>query len=50
MDIVQKRRTREWTLLSLVGAMALVANLPDTMLATVGLSAAWSWRCWAWSW
>ena len=35
MDIVQQRRAREWTLLLLVGAMALVANLPDDFLALV---------------
>lgn len=37
MDIAHKRRVRELTLLSLVGAMALVANLPDAMLSAVGL-------------
>lgn len=37
MDILQKRRSREWTLLGLVGAMALVANLPDGTLLAYGL-------------
>jgi hypothetical protein len=32
MDIVKQRRIREWILLGLVGAMALVANLPIEVL------------------
>ena len=37
MDIVKQRRIREWTLLSLVGAMALVANLPSEVLSSFHL-------------
>ena len=32
-DIVTQRRIREWLLLSLVGLMALVANLPENLLS-----------------
>jgi hypothetical protein len=37
MDIVQQRRVREWILLSLVGLMALVANLPPSILESLRL-------------
>ena len=37
MDIVKQQRIREWTLLSLVGLMALVANLPVDVLESAGL-------------
>lgn len=37
MDIVKQRRIREWMLLSLVGLMALVANLPTSTLDAAGL-------------
>lgn len=37
MDIVKQKRIREWTLLSLVGAMALVANLPPQLLDNIGI-------------
>jgi hypothetical protein len=37
MDIVQEKRIREWTLLSLVGIMALVANLPRRLLNDIGV-------------
>ncbi|MBI3478776.1 MAG: ankyrin repeat domain-containing protein [Nitrosomonadales bacterium] len=33
MDIVKQKQIREWTLLSLVGAMALLSNLPAPVLA-----------------
>jgi uncharacterized protein len=36
-DIVTRHRIREWLLLSLVGLMALVANLPETVLATLNI-------------
>jgi hypothetical protein len=32
MDIVRQKQIREWTLLGLVGTMALVANLPPSIL------------------
>ncbi len=37
MDIVKEKRIREWTLLGLVGTMALVANLPDHLLSNIGV-------------
>lgn len=37
MDIVKQRRIREWTLLTLVGLMALIANLPPTALDSIGI-------------
>ncbi len=37
MDIVKQKQIREWTLLGLVGMMALVANLPNGVLAGVGI-------------
>lgn len=37
MDIVAKRRAREFTLLMLVSGMALIANLPERVLAMVDL-------------
>jgi len=37
MDIVKEKRIREWTLLGLVGTMALVANLPDQVLSGIGV-------------
>jgi len=37
MDIVKQKQIREWTLLSLVGAMALVANLPAHVLGNIGV-------------
>jgi hypothetical protein len=37
MDIVRQKQIREWTLLGLVGSMALVANLPRHVLDNVGL-------------
>ena len=37
MDIVKEKRIREWTLLGLVGTMALVANLPAHVLSDIGL-------------
>lgn len=39
MDIVKQKQIREWTLLGLVGTMALVANLPPPMLSRIGLEA-----------
>lgn len=33
MDIVKQKRIREWSLLGLVGAMALLSNLPAQVLA-----------------
>ena len=33
MDIVKQKQLREWTLLGLVGAMALLSNLPAPVLA-----------------
>ncbi|MCF8198825.1 MAG: ankyrin repeat domain-containing protein [Sulfuritalea sp.] len=37
MDIVKQKQIREWTLLGLVGMMALVANLPNGALAAIGI-------------
>ncbi|MCX7155302.1 MAG: ankyrin repeat domain-containing protein [Rhodocyclales bacterium] len=37
MDIVRQKQIREWTLLGLVGAMALVANLPHHVLDRIGV-------------
>ncbi len=37
MDIVKQRRIREWSLLTLVGLMALVANLPVELLDRIGV-------------
>ena len=37
MDIVKQKQIREWTLLGLVGMMALVANLPRGMLSSIGV-------------
>lgn len=37
MDIVKQKQIREWTLLGLVGMMALVANLPSGLLAGIGV-------------
>lgn len=37
MDIVRQKQIREWTLLGLVGSMALVANLPRHALDSIGL-------------
>lgn len=37
MDIVRQQQIREWTLLGLVGTMALTANLPRDMLDRVGV-------------
>jgi hypothetical protein len=37
MDIVKQKQIREWTLLGLVGAMALVANLPRHLLSGIGV-------------
>jgi hypothetical protein len=39
MDIVKQKQIREGTLLVLVGAMALVANLPHNLLAKIGVEA-----------
>lgn len=39
MDIVKQKQIREWTLLGLVGLMALAANLPPHVLESVGLEA-----------
>ena len=39
MDIVRQKQIREWTLLGLVGAMALVANLPGKTLNSIGVEA-----------
>ena len=39
MDIVKQKQIREWTLLGLVGTMALVANLPRHLLSSIGLEA-----------
>lgn len=39
MDIVKQKQIREWTLLGLVGLMALAANLPPHILESVGLEA-----------
>ncbi len=35
MDIVKQKRIKEWTLFSLVGAMALLSNLPENILSTL---------------
>ena len=37
MDIVKQKQIREWTLLGLVGTMALVANLPHHFLSGIGV-------------
>ncbi|MCF8177233.1 MAG: ankyrin repeat domain-containing protein [Sulfuritalea sp.] len=37
MDIVRQKQIREWALLGLVGMMALVANLPGELLASIGI-------------
>ncbi|MDP1734969.1 MAG: ankyrin repeat domain-containing protein [Sulfuritalea sp.] len=37
MDIVKQKQIREWTLLGLVGTMALVANLPPRVLDAIGV-------------
>ncbi|MCK9382510.1 MAG: ankyrin repeat domain-containing protein [Sulfuritalea sp.] len=37
MDIVRQKQIREWTLVGLVGAMALVANLPSKVLDSIGV-------------
>jgi uncharacterized protein len=37
MDIVKQKQIREWTLLGLVGAMALIANLPPHLIDRIGL-------------
>ena len=37
MDIVRQKQIREWALLGLVGAMALVANLPPQVLREIGI-------------
>lgn len=37
MDIVRKKQIREWTLLGLVGTMALIANLPSHLVDRFGL-------------
>lgn len=37
MDIVKQKQIREWTLLGLVGMMALVANLPHGVLDRIGV-------------
>jgi hypothetical protein len=37
MDIVRQKQIREWTLLGLVGSMALVANLPRHVLDRLGV-------------
>lgn len=37
MDIVKQKQIREWTLLGLVGTMALVANLPPRILDSLGV-------------
>lgn len=37
MDIVRQKQIREWTLLGLVGTMALVANLPAGVLDDMGI-------------
>ncbi len=37
MDIVRQKQIREWTLLGLVGAMALIANLPRHLIDRIGL-------------
>lgn len=37
MDIVRQKQVREWTLLGLVATMALVANLPHSILERIGI-------------
>lgn len=37
MDIVRQKQVREWTLLGLVATMALVANLPQSALDSIGI-------------
>ncbi len=37
MDIVKQKQIREWTLLGLVGTMALIANLPRPILDKLGV-------------
>jgi hypothetical protein len=37
MDIVKQKRIREWTLLALVGLMAIVANLPAAVTRSIGI-------------
>lgn len=37
MDIVRQKQIREWALLGLVGAMALLANLPRQVLDRIGV-------------
>ena len=37
MDIVRQKQLREWTLLGLVGVMALIANLPGKVLSSMGV-------------
>jgi hypothetical protein len=37
MDIVKQKQIREWTLLGLVGAMVLIANLPRHLIDRIGL-------------
>lgn len=37
MDIVRQKQIREWTLIGLVGAMALIANLPRHLIDRIGL-------------
>ena len=37
MNIVLEKRIREWTLVSLVGAMAVLANLPERVLSRIGV-------------
>jgi len=37
MDIVRQKQIREWTLLGLVGAMALIANLPRHLIDKIGI-------------
>lgn len=37
MDIVKQRQLREWTLLTLVGLMALIANLPASVPELIGI-------------
>lgn len=39
MDIVKQKQIREWTLLGLVGTMALIANLPHHFLSGMGVDA-----------
>lgn len=37
MDIVRQKKIREWTLIGLVGAMALIANLPSHLIDRIGV-------------